>query len=134
MADLQGLQISPVPDNAVAKPPRRVLWKWSLALTAAVFLFLMWQCGSAFYMGRQLSEKAVQNFHAQLDSGRYEDICREADEAFSEGQKHDELVQVLGAVHRKLGNALVANQVNTNVSATTYLRNIHSIAVSDKLF
>lgn len=111
----------PVPSfgYAPAPAPKRILWKWSLVATAAVLGFLMWQCGSALRTGRVLSDKAVHRFRTQLNSGRYEDICQEADESFSEGGRHDDTLKLLEAVHRKLGDAGAENQINVNVNAAT---------------
>lgn len=100
-------------------PPKRAWWKWSLGLTALLLIYLMWQCGSALRQGRVSAEPAVQAFHAKLNAGKYEEICQEADEAFQGTGKHDELVKFLTAVHTKLGDAGVTNQVNMFVNAGT---------------
>jgi hypothetical protein len=67
-----------------ADPPKRVLWKWSFAITAAVLAFLMWQCGSTSYSGRELANNAVRRFHTEFNSGEYDEICREGVEGLSE--------------------------------------------------
>jgi hypothetical protein len=110
----------PVPDFTY-KPqrPKRVLWKWTVAIGAIGLLFLMWQCGSAFYFGSKLANDAVQRFHTELNSGKYNQICDEADEAFSQSDKRDELLHLLESVHRKLGNAGSEKQVNLTVNAMT---------------
>jgi len=100
-------------------PQKRVLWKWSLALLGILLLFLMWQCGSALYQGRGLSNAAVRHFHSELNGAQYEEIWKEADEGFASSEKHDELVRFLEAVHRKLGNAGAESMTNLNVNATT---------------
>jgi hypothetical protein len=99
--------------------PKRILWKWSLAIVATALLFLMWQCGSALRSGPKLADKAVQRFHTELNGGEYDEICREGDEGFSRGERHDELLRFLELVHRKLGNAEAERQVNLNVKAGT---------------
>ena len=73
-------------------PPKRILWKWSLVISGGFLAILMWQCGSALYSGSRLADVAVQRFHGQLNRGEFDKICSEADEAFSQQQKHDELV------------------------------------------
>jgi len=98
-------------------PPKRILWKWSLAVTAVVLVFLMWQCGSALYSGAKLADQAVQRFHVQLNRGEFDEICREGDEAFSQGEKHDELLHFLEQIHRKLGNAGAGSRTNLRVNA-----------------
>jgi hypothetical protein len=100
-------------------PPKRVLWKWSLAVTGLIVLFLAWQCGSAFRQGRGLATAAVRDFHLRLNGAQYEEIYRQADEGFTRPGKHDDLVTFLGAVHTKLGNAGVENLTKMRVNATT---------------
>jgi hypothetical protein len=95
------------------------MWKWSLAVSAVVLVFLMWQCGSALVQGRKLATAAVRHFHQQLNAEEYEEIYREADEGFRAGQSHDELIQFLQAVHKKLGNAGDEKQVNIRVDTNT---------------
>lgn len=108
-----------VPDpTGGAKRPKRVLWKWSLAITSVFLLWGVWQCGSGLYSGYKSGDQAVQHFHAQLNAGQYEEICNEADEAFAHSEKHDELVHFLEQVHKKLGSAVTARQLHVNVSAT----------------
>lgn len=101
-----------------AKPQKRVLWKWSIALAVILLLILLWQCGSGLYSGYKSGNEAVRRFHAQLNAGKYDEICSEADEAFTQSDKHDELVHFLEQVHHKLGDAGTATQVRVNVNAT----------------
>jgi hypothetical protein len=110
----------PAPDFGYAPiAPKRVLWKWSLAVTAAILLFLMWQCGSGLRDGGRLADTAVRRFHSLLNNGQYEEICREADKGFSQRERQDELVRLLEAVHRKLGDTSVESRMNISVNATT---------------
>jgi hypothetical protein len=112
--------VSPAPNFGYTPArPKRAWWKWSLGLTALFLIYLMWQCGSALRQGRVLAEPAVQAFHNKLNAGQYEEIYQEADSGFTGEGKHDELVKFLTAVHTKLGDAGVTNQVNMLVNATT---------------
>jgi len=115
--ELTALNVSPTSHSGTR--PKSQLWKWSLALTAIVLGFLMWQCGSALRQGRVLADPAVEDFHRQLNAGQYEKIYLDADESFTGEGKHDELVKFLEAVHTKLGNAGATNQANMLVNATT---------------
>lgn len=99
--------------------PKRVLWKWSLALTAAVLVYMTWQCDSALNLGSESADQAVQRFHDHLNRGEFDEICREGDEAFSHGEKHDELLHFLEQVHNKLGNAGSATRVNLHANLGT---------------
>jgi hypothetical protein len=97
-----------------------VLWKWSLAAIAVILVFLMWQCGSALMQGRTLANAAVQHFHQQLNTEEYEETYGDADEGFKAGQSHDELVKLLQAVHKKLGDAGDATQANIRVDTNAH--------------
>jgi len=79
----------------------------------------MWQCGSALLQGRKLADPAVQHFHQQLNAEDYEGICGNASDVFETTQSHDELIQVLGAVHKKLGNAGQSSFTNIRVDKNT---------------
>ena len=110
---------SPTPDIPhTPSQPKRVLWKWSLVITAVIAVFLAWQCGSGILQGQKLASVAVQHFHEQLNAGRYEDIYQEATEGFRGGSKREELVKFLTAVHAKLGNAGAPSAGSINVNAT----------------
>src|ERR1700730_1035492 len=90
--------VSPAPNSGYTPdPPKRAWWKRSLALTALLLIYLMWQCGCALRQGRVLAEPAVQPFHAKLNAGKYEEIYQEADAALTGTGKHDELVKFLTA-------------------------------------
>lgn len=109
---------SPAPAVQPQKP-KRVLLKWSLLVTGALFAFLLWQCGSGLYTGAKTSDVAVDHFHQLLNSEAYDKIYAEADAGFSDPEKKAELLKFLSAVHRKLGRAEASKRGNLNVNATT---------------
>jgi deoxyribodipyrimidine photolyase-like uncharacterized protein len=114
------LPTAPAPDfGRVATRPKRALWKWSLVATGVILVFLLWQCGSALVQGRKLANAAVRHFHQQLNTEDYEEIYNEADDLFKAGQNHDELIRLLRAVHKKLGNAGDEKQVNVRADVNT---------------
>ena len=110
----------PVPDFQSVPPPRkRVLWKWSLAFTAVVLIFLMWQCGSGLLHGRSLSAQAVHHFHEQFNHSQYGEIWAQAGENFRDAEKEQDWADLAAAIHRKLGNAGAGSLSHLNVNATT---------------
>jgi hypothetical protein len=113
--------LTPPPPDFVSSPaPRKkVLWKWSLALTSVFLIFLMWQCGSALLQGHTLADAAVHRFHQQLNQREFEQIGQEADEGFNQNGKSEELLKFLEVVHRKLGDVTAATFTNIRVNATT---------------
>jgi hypothetical protein len=106
-----------VPEQS-PKRPRVILWKWTLVATGVFMAYGMWQCGSGFYQGFKHSKEAVHRFHQELNSGDFETICREADEAFGK-DNHDGAVQFLRAVHTKLGDATSESMGSLHVNAST---------------
>jgi hypothetical protein len=101
------------------RPQKRILWKWTGALTAVLLISLLWQCGSAFYSGYKYGDGAAQRFHEELNTGQYEEICSEADPAFSQWRNHEGALHFLQQLHGKLGDAGVTKQVHIKVSVTT---------------
>lgn len=107
-------------DNYSPEPKRkRTLMKWSLVATALVFGYFAWQCGSGMSTGARLSDDAVQRFHSQLDSGAYDTIVGESDEAFQTTDSQEELLKFLAGVHSKLGAAHGFTRTNIFVNANT---------------
>jgi len=109
---------TPTPEIQYAPARKRVLWKWSLAVTAIVIIFVAWQCGSGIFQGHKLADVAVQHFHEQLNGGRYDGIYDEATEGFRQGGKHEEFMKLLGAVHAKTGDAGATKSGSINVTTT----------------
>jgi hypothetical protein len=116
----QDAKISAPPDHYPAEPKRKgkLLW-WSLTATALLLAYFMWQCGSGMSAGARLSDDAVRRFHSQLDSGAYDDIVRESDEAFQNSGSREELLKFLAGVHSKLGTSRDFNRANIFVNAST---------------
>jgi hypothetical protein len=104
---------SPTPNvEHIANRPKRILWKWTIAIVAIGFFFLIWQLGSGLYSGAKLSDTAVQHFHNELNNGQYDEICREGDEGFHLGERHDDLLRFLQGTR---GTFLTA-QYNSHIS------------------
>jgi hypothetical protein len=111
-------QVPPPDFSYEAEPRKRVQWKWSLLIAAIGLVYLTWQCGSGLYSGSALANDEVHRFHAHLNSHEYDEICAEADSAFSEGERRDQLVWLLEATNRKLGEAGAARRVGLRVNVT----------------
>lgn len=100
-------------------PRKRVLWKWSLAATLVLTAILYWRCGTGLLQGKKLSGNGVQQFHALLNSGQYDQIYDGASDAFRASGNKADMIKFLQAVHRKLGDAGSYTLKNLNVTATT---------------
>jgi hypothetical protein len=110
-----------VPESQSAQPKRRkfIGLKWSLIAIVLLFGYFTWQCGSAMSAGGRMSDDSVRRLHSQLDSGAYEDILQESDEAFQKSESREELLKFLSGVHSKLGAARVCNRENLSVNSGT---------------
>jgi hypothetical protein len=109
-------------------PKKRVLWKWSIAVTLVLIAILFWRCGTGLIQGRQLSASGVQQFHALLNSGQHEQIYDGASDAFRSGGNKQDLVKFFQAIHRKLGDAGSSTLNNLKVTATptgTYITAVY---------
>jgi hypothetical protein len=69
--------------------------------------------------GKEIGERAVVQFHNQLNAGQYHDIYAQADEGFRKGTSEPDMLAYFDAVHRKLGTVKNANQTGWHVNATT---------------
>jgi hypothetical protein len=112
---------TPTPDSSQNSPPtRRVLWKWSAAVTAIALLWFGWRCGLGLIKGRKDAEVAVQHFHELLNSGEYDQIYREGTDGLrGEDYKHGEVLKYFRGVHTKLGKTESANLQNLNITTNT---------------
>jgi len=103
-----------IPNPRVHKS-KRLLW----AIGGVLALLILWQCGTALWQGRILSNDAVAHFHDQLNQGRYDELVAESDDAFRASGTHEKLVNFFTAVHTKLGDASKSSMTKINVNATT---------------
>ena len=108
-------------NNDPAEPKRKWMsLKWSVVAIVLMFGYFMWQCGSAMSVGARLSDDSVRRLHSQLDSGAYDDILRESDEAFQNSASREELLKFLTGIHSKLGTARVCSRQHMSVNAGTH--------------
>ena len=119
MSDMSAPSLFPPPEPAQPERPKiQMRWKWALTFFGALLAFGMYQCGTAMYQGRELSNAAVRHFHDQLNAGQFEGIINEADPAFA-GEDRESVTKFLAAIHRKMGDAGAENMVNIQVNTDT---------------
>lgn len=109
-------------------PKKRVLWKWSIAVTLVLITILFWRCGTVLMQGRELSANGVQRFHALLNSGQNEQIYDGASDAFRGGNSKEDLNKFFQSIHRKLGDAgsSTLNRLNVTPTSTgTYITAVY---------
>ncbi len=68
--------------------------------------------------GKEMGERAVDQFHNQFNAGQYYEIYGQSDEGFRKSTSEADTVALFEAVHRKLGTVKNANQTNWYVNAT----------------
>ena len=92
--------------------------KINLLIISFVFLFLTISC-SSIMKGKELAEPAVANFHAQFNAEKYSEIYDQADDEFKKSVNEKEWIELLEAVHRKLGTVTKSDSESWNVNTTT---------------
>jgi hypothetical protein len=80
----------------------------SILLPAVAALALVAAC--AGFAAKGQAETGVSTFHDMLDAERYEDIYDATDDLFKNATPKSQFVEILGAVHRKLGMVQSAEQ------------------------
>ena len=75
---------------------------------AAAIVYFLGGCGAKADMEK--AEAAVDAFHAQLNTGSFDDIYNNSDDLLKNATSQERFVNLLSAVHRKLGTAKSADQ------------------------
>jgi hypothetical protein len=86
-------------------------------LTLALCLAALSSCSVT--KGKGIAERAVAEFHDQLNAGRYHEIYVQTDEGFRKATSEADAVALFEAVRRKLGTVKNSTQTRWNVNATT---------------
>jgi hypothetical protein len=73
-------------------------------------------CGCSMSADTTTAEQAVPKFHEQLDAGRFDEIWDQSADELKKVTQHQEFVDLLAAVHRKLGNTKSADRTGWNVN------------------
>ena len=73
----------------------------AFAMGALVLSAALAGCGAKKDMGQ--AEEAVAAFHAQLNAGNFEQIYNDSDNLLKNATSQERFVNLLSAVHRKLG-------------------------------
>lgn len=99
-----------IPDDKRAgsyHPPRLKLWITGgavlLVAFAATFAPAVWKIGSGAQKDLRLADTAVARFHQQLNAGSFEQIYDDSDTEFKGVTTQEKFVNILSAIHRKLG-------------------------------
>ncbi len=89
----------------------------AFASVLAVMLFVASSCG--FAEGKDVAEKAMDQFHQQFNGEQYSEIYAGADAQFKQSTTEAALTQLLQAVRRKIGTFKQARQTNFNIVSGT---------------
>jgi Protein of unknown function (DUF4019) len=85
-------------------------------------------CGARKDM--QIAEAGVTRIHAQMDAEQYGDMYAQADDAFRAASKQQDFLDLMSAIHRKLGRVQSASEtryfVNFTTSGTQVRLNYHT--------
>lgn len=89
----------------------------NLALISVIFVAVGLGC-SSMMKGKELADPAVERFHAQFNSGQYNEIYNAADDEFKKNVTPEQWSELMDAVHRKLGTVVKANTTGWHVNTT----------------
>ena len=67
----------------------------------------------------RIAKEATTHVHAQMDSEQFGQLYSEADDALRAATKHQDFLDFMGAVHRKLGRVQNVSQTGFFVNFTT---------------
>lgn len=68
--------------------------------------------------GKEMGERAVDQFHNQFNAGQYHEIYTQSDEGFQKSTNEANTVALFEAIRRKLGTVKNANQTTWHVNTT----------------
>jgi hypothetical protein len=83
------------------------LTKFLLLGALSLFVFIA-GCGTKADIG--IVDAAVTKFHNQLDAGKFDEMYDESDDAFKAAATKQKFVDLLSAIHRKLGSVKSAGR------------------------
>jgi hypothetical protein len=95
----------------------RIKTKQTILLTFIVALqFAVSSC--SLTKGKEMGERAVDQFHNRFNAGQYHEIYVQSDEGFRKSTNEADTVALFEAVRRKLGTVKNAKPTNWYVNAT----------------
>ena len=80
-------------------------------------LAILGSCGSGKTL--ELAAHAVEQFHSQMNSEQYQAIYAASDDGLHKATNEAEFIELLQAIHRKLGNVQTSTRSNSQVGAYT---------------
>jgi hypothetical protein len=93
-------------------------------LLASSILFLLAACSDTIN-GKGIAEPAVAQFHEKLNLGDFESIYEDASAEFKAAVPREKILQLFGAITRKLGPLQEPKLINWNVNT----RNLKTVVV-----
>jgi hypothetical protein len=89
----------------------------NFSICLVILVFVGAAC-STFTKGKAAGEKAVENFHAQLNAEKYDEIYEQSSKEFQASDSKENIVKFLQAVHKKLGSVKNASSQGWHVNTT----------------
>ena len=90
-----------------------------IVLLTFVAMLLLALSSCSLTKGKEAGERAVAQFHNQLNAGQYHEIYAQSDEGFRKAASEADAVSLFEAVHRKLGTVKNSKETGWHVNATT---------------
>lgn len=89
----------------------------NLSICLSLLVFIGAAC-SGFTKGKAAGEKAVVNFHEQLNAEKYDEIYEQSAKEFKDSDSKENVIKFLQAVHNKLGAVNKAESQGWHVNTT----------------
>jgi len=84
-----------------------------------LLLFVLVLAGCSASADTSTAEAAVPKFHEMLDAAQFDDIYAQSSDAMKTATSQADLVALLGAVHRKLGNTRSSDRTSWGINYQT---------------
>jgi Protein of unknown function (DUF4019) len=89
----------------------------NISICILILVFVGAAC-AAFTKGKAAGEKAVENFHAQLNAEKFDEIYEQSSKEFKDSGSKEEIIKFLQAVRRKLGTVNKTSSQGWHVNTT----------------
>jgi len=91
--------------------------KMARLVLATVALSMLTACGVKQSVGD--AEAQISTFHADLNAGRFDEIWNDSSAELRKASSKDDFLDLMKAIHRKLGPVKKSQNVGWNANATT---------------
>ncbi|MEP6901192.1 MAG: DUF3887 domain-containing protein [Actinomycetota bacterium] len=89
----------------------------NISICILILVFVGAAC-STFTKGKAAGEKAVENFHAQLNAEKFDEIYERSSKEFKVSDSKENIIKFFQTVHKKLGTVNKSSSQGWHVNTT----------------